>query len=534
MTPDTTRAPLPLGVALIVAAAAGPILDASFPDRGWWPLAIPAVALALLAAQGRRPGAALLVGLVFGAAFYFPHIEWATLFLGPIPWSALSTLMALWVMIGTAAISLVYRWAPRVWSGPAGRLLLVPAIVAGLWTAREAIASVWPYGGFSWGRVAFSQSESPVAPLFAWLGVSGVSFVLVFLAAAGLAFAQEAWRVVAAGRRLEVVTTGTRVAALRLGTAYVALVLVALVFPAFPSAADGTIRVAAVQGNGKTSYFDPPERTGDNLLAQVAATEPTYGDDVDVVVWPEGGSDLDPLRSASAARIFDEVSELSGAPLVSGIITARLPEGGDPETDTEYFNTAVVWRDGEGVGDYYDKKHPVPFGEYVPDRDFWRQFAPDLIDLIGREYTPGTTDTVLELDDGLFAGVAICFDIVDDQIMTDTVREGADLVFAPTNNADFGRTDESLQQLAIARIRAIELGRSVVNISTVGTSAIFAPDGRTLDQLTWFTADAMVVDVPLGTSTTPAVTLGRQIEWGVSALGLAGLVLAAVAGRRAR
>lgn len=532
MTPDTTRAPLPLGVALIVAAAAGPILDASFPDRGWWPLAIPAVALALLAAQGRRPGAALLVGLVFGAAFYFPHIEWATLFLGPIPWSALSTLMALWVMLGTAAISLVYRWAPRVWSGLAGRLLLVPAIVAGLWTAREAIASVWPYGGFSWGRVSFSQSESPFAALFGWLGVSGVSFLLVFLAAAGLAFAQEAWRVRSAAGAQVAGGAPARLSALRLGTAYLALLLLAMVFPAFPSATDGSTRVAAVQGNGKTSYFDPPERTGDNLLAQVAATEPIYGEDVDVVVWPEGGSDLDPLRSASAARIFDEVSQRAGAPLVSGIITARLPEGGDPETDTEYFNTAVVWRDGQGAGDYYDKKHPVPFGEYVPDRDFWRQFAPDLIDLIGREYTPGTTDTVLELDDGLLAGVAICFDIVDDQVMTDTVREGADLVFAPTNNADFGRTDESLQQLAIAHIRAIELGRSVVSISTVGTSAIIAPDGTILDELTWYTADAMVVDVPLGTSTTPAVLLGRQIEWGVSALGLIGLLLAAFAGRR--
>ena len=100
------------------------------------------------------------------------------------------------------------------------------------------------------------------------------------------------------------------------------------------------------------------------------------------------------------------------------------------------------------------------------------------------------------------------------------------------NNADFGRTDESLQQLAIAHIRAIELGRSVVSISTVGTSAIIAPDGTILDELTWYTADAMVVDVPLGTSTTPAVLLGRQIEWGVSALGLIGLLLAAFAGRR--
>ena len=67
--------------------------------------------------------------------------------------------------------------------------------------------------------------------------------------------------------------------------------------------------------------------------------------------------------------------------------------------------------------------------------------------------------------------------------MTDMVRQGAEVVFAQTNNADFGRTDESVQQLAIARIRAIELAQTVVNISTVGTSAVILADGAIIDQL---------------------------------------------------
>ena len=116
--------------------------------------------------------------------------------------------------------------------------------------------------------------------------------------------------------------------------------------------------------------------------------------------------------------------------------------------------------------------------------------------------------------------------------MREGVEEGGQFVIAPTNNADFGQTDESVQQLAIARIRAIELGRSVVNISTVGTSAVILPDGTITVELPRYTAAAMVVDVPLSTTTTPAVVIGRGVEGGVAVLGLGALIGAALGGRR--
>jgi apolipoprotein N-acyltransferase len=129
-------------------------------------------------------------------------------------------------------------------------------------------------------------------------------------------------------------------------------------------------------------------------------------------------------------------------------------------------------------------------------------------------------------------GVNICFDIVDDQILTESVEQGAQVIFASSNTADFGRTDESAQQLAVARIRAMELGRSVVNISTVGLSAVIAPDGTIVQQLPWFSVGTMVQDVALSTATTPAVLLGRQVEWFVSGLALAALVIAGATTRR--
>ncbi|MGV8968891.1 MAG: apolipoprotein N-acyltransferase [Microbacteriaceae bacterium] len=498
------RAPLRLWMAVVIAVAAGPIMDAGFPDRDLWPLTLVGVALYLIAFRGRNFWGAFATGFVGGLSFYLVHIEWASLFLGPVPMLSLATLESLFFALGASLIALAYRVVPAVWPSTVATLSLLPIVIAGLWTAREALASVWPYGGFAWGRVALSQSESSFSELFGWLGISGVSFVLVAL----VALTYEAIRLPAAG-------------ALARATVVVTTASVLLVVPLWPVSHAGTITVAAVQGAGKAGYFDSRE-VGDLLTAQVDATRPLFGKDVDVVVWPESGTDISPLNSEYAARVFDFVTENMDAPLISGAITER---------DGNLYNSSLLWKAGVGATDLYDKKHPVPFGEYVPDRAFWRQFAPDLIDLIGREYTPGTTDTVFDVD-GVIVGVNICFDITDDQILTESVEEGAQIIFGQSNNADFGRTDESVQQLAIARIRAIELGRTVVNISTVGTSAIIGPNGETINELEWFTPGAMVEEVPLANHQTLAVTAGRQFEWLVSGLGLGALLVALVAVRR--
>jgi apolipoprotein N-acyltransferase len=565
-----TRPVLPLWMALLAAAGAGPVLNAAFPDRGWWPLAFLAIGFQLVTLQGRRLGAAFLVGFVFGAAFYFPDIAWAAVFLGPIPWSALSTLMALWAGLGGMLIALAYRWVPHAFPSTWSRLLFVPVVVAGLWTLREAVESVWPYGGFSWGRVAFSQSASPLSSLFAWFGVSGVSFLMVFAVAVAVAAAQEGLRAsrgrsaawyrpwVDGGNQMAAsgvssatattgdVTPGSAITGRGIGSLARAVMAVGIftmlfVVPAYPTHLSGTVRVGAVQGDTKSGYFDPPAQLGDNLLGQIAATKPVYSKNVDVVIWPEGASDVDPLEDPGAAALWDQVSARANAPLLGGTITSRVTTNPDGSTTRRYYNSALLWEAGKGAVNYYDKKHPVPFGEYVPDRAFWRQFAPSLIDLIQRDYTPGTTPQVMNIGTtkagipNVIVGLAICFDIVDDQLMTDAVNEGAQVIFAQTNNADFGLTDESVQQLAIARIRALELGRSVVNISTVGTSAVIAPDGSISHQLPVYTPDAIVADVPLATGKTPAVWGGRQFEWLVCGIGIGALLAAGtLRGRRRR
>ena len=493
----------PLWLAVPLAAASGFVLDAGFPDRNLWVAAFLGIGLFLYALLGRRASGAALVGLVGGLTFYLVHTEWLTLYLGPLPWVALSGLQSLFWAVAAVPLALVLREGSRAWPTRLGRVGMVPLVVGALWTVREIVTSTWPYGGFSWGRAAYSQSESPFASLVAWLGISGVSFVMVALTALCLQLLREVdwpilWR----------------------GFVASAVVTLVLLVPAWPAPTSGEATIAAVQGNTNSGLF-AEYAPGENLQKHVDATLPLVGTDVDMVVWPENGSDLDPQRNAAAASVIDRVSRQMDAPLVLGTVTAR---------DGKTFNTSLLWEPGVGVTDWYDKKHPVPFAEYVPDRDFWRPFAPELIDLVPRGYSFGTRDTVLDVN-GIIAGVSICFDITDDDLVQEMVDDGAEIILAQTNNADFGRTDENVQQLAIARLRAIETGRTVVNISTVGTSAMIAPNGSTIERLPPYEPGSMVETVPLSDTRTPFSVLGPRVELLIAGFGLAAFGALLVFGR---
>lgn len=493
------RTTVPLWIALLLVMGAGPIFGASFPPMNWWPCAFVGIAMVLVALRGRRIGTAFLVGFIAGESFYLILVSWTGRYLGPVPWVALSTLEALLWGGGAVLITLAYRYVPRAWPSVKGRIGLLPVLIASLWTLREFVTGSWPYGGFAWGRIAQSQSESPYSHLAAWVGVSGLSFVVVWIVACivELLFSTQLSRTI------------------RIGIAIIAITLT-MTFPTWPTPTHGTLRIAAVQGNGPAGYFDDaPE--GAVLETQVVETlkVPTTPR-VQLVVWPEGSALPDPLTNSDTAAILDQLSTRFRAAILVGTITTL--EG-------KYFNSSLQWEAGRGAVNQYDKKRPVPFGEYVPDRAFWRLFAPSLIDLIGRDYTPGTRANVFTID-GVHAGISICFDIVDDSLVQQMMQGGAQVIVAQTNNADFGETDENVQQEAIARLRAIETARSLVNVSTVGVTAVIGPSGKTLMSIPAFRPGHLVADVPLGTTTTPSTLFGGGYEWLFSGVGLAGLIIA--------
>ncbi|WEK59786.1 MAG: apolipoprotein N-acyltransferase [Candidatus Microbacterium colombiense] len=481
---------LPLWAASLAALAAALLMYLAYPGAAVWILAFPATALLLVSMIGRRFWGAFLVGIIYGIPFFALLVSWTSRYLGPVPWAALSVLEGLLTGLALVPIALAYRWIPRAVPRTGARLFLLPTVVAALWIGREVFVGSWPYGGFPWARIGMSQAESPLASVSSWIGVSGLGFVMVLVVAVLIeAVRLRLWRA-----PLPLIVPA-------------ALIVVLALTPAFPTISSGSMRIAAVQGNGPTGYFD--ERPAFSVIdAQTDATAPLYGKDVDLVVWPEGSLDTDPFQNEVLARRMTLITTRIGAPLLANAATGR---GG------RYFNTSMLWTDAGGATQLHDKRHPVPFGEYVPDRPFFNALAPDLIGLIQREYTPGENPPLIDVD-GIGVGLAICFDVIYDDVITESVNAGAQVLVFQTNNADFRGTDENLQQLAFARMRAIETGRSVVNISTVGTSQIIRPDGSTVTSLDAGEAGAMLEDVELRSGLTAGVVLGPWVQllllWG--------------------
>jgi apolipoprotein N-acyltransferase len=246
----------------------------------------------------------------------------------------------------------------------------------------------------------------------------------------------------------------------------------------------------------------------------------------DLVIWPENSSDIDPYINTDAARQIDRAATAIDAPILVGAIVqgpGRL-----------ISNTAIVWDPRDGPGDTYVKRHPVPFGEYVPARDFFRFFSTQ-VDRV-RDQRAGAEVGVLDIG-GIRLGDLICFEVVYDGLVRDVVDGGAGMIVVQTNNATFGYTDESAQQLAMSRLRAVEYGRTVVVAATSGISAIVAPDGSIERSSELFTPAVFVAEIAQRNSTTGAQRLGAAPEWVLAAVGAAALAAAArsaLLGRRGR
>lgn len=456
-----------------------------FPTENIWVLAPLIPALTFLSVLGAGFWKAVLIGFISGQVFYVSHIEWISLYLGPVPLFALSTLVSLYSAVAAGVVAWVWKKIGK----SEGSSLRMPILLAAIWTAREFGSGNFPYGGFPWSRLSMTQSDSFLSNWVFWGGMSLLSFVIALLGAlVAIAIKQRGV-----------------VSKLPFAAAAIAVIVVPFLTPiGITTTQVDTKTIAAVQGDANAGLFSNVT-PGTILKNHADATELVFekGRPVDLLVWPENASDLDPLRYPEARKVIERIATEINAPFVFGTVTRRGEES---------FNSTILWLPGAGPVDFYDKKQPVPFAEYAPDREFWRMFAPDLVDMIPRGYSFGVRDGIYEIAD-FTAGTLICFEIAEDWILRDLAHSGAEVILSQTNNADFGYSDETFQQAAIARLRAIETGRAVVNISTVGLSAIYLPDGKVLSEVEWYTPAAMVEDVPLYTGLTPAMFIGSLFDW---------------------
>lgn len=296
-----------------------------------------------------------------------------------------------------------------------------------------------------------------------------------------------------------------------------------------PDRGDRTITVAAIQGSvprlgldfnaQRRAVLDNHVRRTQELAAAVEAGEAKKPD---VVIWPENSSDIDPLRNSDAAALITQASARIGAPILVGAVLVN--------SDRTTTNSVIVWNGAAGPGERHDKKIIQPFGEYLPMRSFFRLFS-EYADRAGY-FVPGHGDGVVRAA-GVDIGVATCYEVAFDRAFEDAMRAGAQLLTVPTNNATFGDSEMTYQQLAMSRVRAVEHGRALVVAATSGVSAIIGADGTVRQESPQFVPAALLADLPLRTSNTIATRVGPAPERVFVALTAAAMVTALVRRRAA-
>jgi apolipoprotein N-acyltransferase len=509
--PPAAPRPLPLWVAAVLALAAGAGLLLSFPPYELWWLAPVAVALLAAATHRRRLRAGLGLGMLAGLLLFVPLLDWTRLAAGWLPWMLLAFsqagFLALLGLANAWVSPLVDRWR-ALW----------PLLAGLLWTAQEALRDRAPFGGFPWGRLAFSQGDAPSLRVAVLGGAPMVTFVV---AAAGGALVALAWRQWGRPRRW-------------LGAAGFAAVLGALVAgPALVPVAQpaGPVRtVAIVQGNVPRLGLDFNAQRAAVLLNHVNATR-KLAEEVRLgrkpkpalVIWPENSSDIDPLRNQDAAQQIAGAANAIGVPILVGAVLRGDVPG-------EIRNAGILWQPvtGPDLEQVYIKRHPVPFAEYMPMRPIARVVS-DKVDLV-KNMVAGDTPGVVRTGPATLGDV-ICFEVAYDSIVRDTVTGGAQLLAVQTNNATFNEA-EARQQLAMVRLRAVEHGREALMVSTVGVSAFVGTAGQVYSA-TGFNVDAVVLhDMRLGGPRTLATRSGHWPELAAAVLAVFFLVAAAPARRR--
>ncbi|MET9289129.1 apolipoprotein N-acyltransferase [Nocardia beijingensis] len=524
----------PVATRSAAAVVSGLLLFGSFPPRPWWFLAPLGVAVLTLAVRGEgRLRAGFGYGLLAGLAFFVPLLPWTGIYVGPLPWLALSTACAVYLGLFGLLARLV------------GVLPGWPLWVALAWSAAEWGRSNFPFGGFPWGRLAFGQADGWFLSLAAVGGAPLVGFAVALTGTGIAAVVSSLWSVRAAGDERETTVSdhdvpgpaavGRPAPATRLG--YAAAAFTVLVMPLSglllrsalpdPDAGDRTVTVAAIQGSvprlgldfneQRRAVLDNHVRRTDELADEVAAGRAPRPD---VVIWPENSSDIDPLRNADAAAMITAASERIGAPILVGAVLIN------PDRTTT--NSVMVWNGAAGPGERHDKKIIQPFGEYLPMRSFFRLFS-EYADRAGY-FVPGNGDGVVHAA-GIDIGVATCYEVAFDRSFEDAMRAGAQLLTVPTNNATFGDSEMTYQQLAMSRIRAVEHGRALVVAATSGVSAIIAADGSVRQESALFVPAALVAELPLRDDATLATRIGPAPER-IFVILTAAAALAAVRARR--
>lgn len=484
----------------------------------------------LLGLRGLAPGAAARAAFAAGLAAHVAVLHWihvVTVTYGHAP-AVVGPLAVALLALYPAAFVAAFG-AGAAWLGERRAVgLPSPWAAAALWAALDHGRHV-VLTGFPWAVLGYAQHRNPaLLALAPWTGVVGLSFV-VALGGAALA-ALGAAR--AAGRPVP-------------RTAVAALAAVALVHAAGAAglARDAgeeglaRVRVAVAQGNIDQGVKWSPGWAERTLAIYEDLTRRAAAAGAQVVLWPETAVPGSPDAFPELADRLAGLARETGAALVVGALGFQ-----DAGGRRRFWDSAFVWDAAGAFVGRYDKAHLVPFGEYVPLRGLLGRF----IEAVAR----GTADTDVSagpgpnaLDIGLAAGagaphalragVPICYELLFPDLVRRFAGDGAEVLFAITNDAWYGRTGAPYQFLAITALRAAESRLWTARAANTGVSALIDPRGRVREQTRIFERDVRVGEIALRPAPHGGSFYTRHGDWFAGAC-FAGTAIAAGVARRAR
>lgn len=399
---------------------------ASFKPLGIWLAAPVAVAFQLYALRkAKHPEV---------QAFFFSFLSslvilsWSRVFVGVTPWLFLALLQGLLAV----PLGITARFTKNL-----PTLIFVILLL-------EEIRARFPFGGFSWTRIAFSQIESPFSPLVAIFGMAGLSALTLLIS---FAFLKQSYKILAL------------------------LVLFALVAPFTLNDEKGgqSIQVMAVQGGVPERGLEFNARAQAVLDNHIAQTRKSFSSNDEVIIWPENSIDIDPIANDDVAEKIMRLTAELDRPLLAGAIL----------DSPQLVNATILFNKQGSPTSIYLKRYLTPFGEYIP----LRRIAAKVSSHVNRveDFSPGN-DLILHRVSRAVIGSVICYELLNDGLIREAASK-SNFLSVHTNSATFSGSNEGEQQLAITRLRAIESGRSVVSISTTGPSAIIDRRGEVLSKL---------------------------------------------------
>ena len=504
-----------LAGAALLALGLGMATGLGFQPIGWWWATILGFAGFVALLRDTQPRRAFGLGYLYGLG-YFGMTVW---YVANFGWWApvlLVGFLGLWAgLVGWATAWLVSHGPDRV-------VKMYPVFTACAWTGSEWLAQRMPFGGFCWSRFVYTVADQPLGGLLPVIGAGPVSFLVALTGSlVALLMTSHSWR-----RRL---VTGGSILALMLGGGALTL---------WPAPEQGeTVSVGMIQGNVDSTadafsmghYRSVTAMHLSQTIIAMATWRANGTRTPEILIWPENSTDTDPAYDDHTLAMVTQASNLAGLPMLIGII-ALGP--GDYERQT----SALLWLPGEGPVARVDKRNLAPFGEFVPYYEILGTIVPKT-QLVGRQSVPGEGPGVVEAAIGgqpLVIGNIICYELVYDQTVYDTVRHGARLLTVQSSNVSFVGTWQPPEQWAITRVRAMELRRWMVVTTTASLSGLIDPHGRVVDITTPFTGAFRLYDVPLGDNIPPGLVIGPWLEGGVSVLGASGVLLGFVWRHRRR